>query len=84
MNTPSAPATRPEFDPKAAPSPELVLAARLASGLTQTQAAQLVHYGCYQRWMECERGRSKLDVARWELFLAKTGLHPSLGVVRAG
>lgn len=55
----------------AAPTPTQVKAARLAAGLTQTQAAALVHWGDQRRWGERERGESVMPPAEWELFLLK-------------
>lgn len=54
------------------PSPAEVLAAREAAGLTQAQAAELVHLGAQPRWAEYEAGARTIDLARWELFLIKT------------
>jgi hypothetical protein len=42
----------------------------------------MVHYGDHTRWSECERGRQKLDVARFELFLIKIGRHPQYKPVK--
>lgn len=55
------------------PTPEAVRAARAAAGLTQAAAAALVHLGEAMRWSEYERGVRTIDMARWELFLLKTG-----------
>lgn len=54
------------------PTPAQVLAAREAAGLTQAQAAELVHLGAQPRWAEYENGVRAIDLARWELFLVKT------------
>lgn len=53
------------------PAPEEILAARLAVGLTQTQAADLVHATC-RRWQEWEAGDYRLHPGLFELFLLKT------------
>lgn len=48
--------------------------ARLAAGLTQTEAAALVHAGLktWQNW-ETDGGEArKIPLAAWELFLIKT------------
>ena len=58
------------------PTREEVLAARLASGLTQIEAAAAVHLRSFSRWSEYERGERNMDSARYELFLIKTGQHP--------
>lgn len=60
------------------PAPEAVKHARLESGMSQKQAAELVHLSGYQRWAEYERGTHAMDLARWELFLLLTGQHPTL------
>lgn len=56
-----------------APTPAEVKGARLDAGLTQVQAARLVHWGDYRRWSERETGKSPMPPAEWELFLFKTG-----------
>ncbi|MGZ8317472.1 MAG: helix-turn-helix domain-containing protein [Telluria sp.] len=66
-----------KYDPSTAPSPEQMLAARTACGLTQEQAAQLVHRGGRNRWNEWEAGSRHMKADTWELFLLKTGLHPT-------
>lgn len=67
------------------PTPEQVLEARLAAGLTQKEAAHLVHLsigrdGIAHRWSEYERGARNICLARWELFLLLTRLHPTLHI----
>lgn len=66
----------------ASPVPEQILAARLAASLTQLEAARLVHLGARGsgRWSEYERGIRNIDLARWELFLLLTRLHPTLHI----
>lgn len=59
------------------PTPSEVKAAREAAGLTQPQAAELVHAGkkSWQNW-ESETGEArKIPLATWELFLIKTGAY---------
>lgn len=68
-----------DFVPGVKPTPEAVLAARMAAGLTQTQAAASVYLGHYRRWGEYETGLGQMDAARYELFLVKHGLHPGYG-----
>mgnify|MGYP002777980811 CR=1 FL=1 len=93
--TPARPAGRPvrpsRFPPAGSAAPptalprhdaEAVRAARVAAGLTQAQAAQLVHLGSRERWTEYEAGIRTIDPARWELFLLRAGQHPDLRVVR--
>ncbi len=58
------------------PSPAEVRAARSAAGLTQTQAAELVHakLRTWQHW-EADAGTEdarEIPLASWELFLLKT------------
>lgn len=55
------------------PTPVEVKAARLAAGLTQTQAAALV-YKTLSGWQRWEQGERDMDPALWELFLIKAGL----------
>jgi DNA (cytosine-5)-methyltransferase 1 len=57
------------------PSPEEIKAARLAAGLTQTEAAKLVHCTkrAWQMWeAEEEAPHRTMHPAMWELFLEKT------------
>lgn len=65
------------------PTPDTVLASRLAAGLTQAQAAALVHLGNVMRWSEYERGVRRIDTARWELWLLLVGQHPTLRLIEA-
>lgn len=58
------------------PTPADIAQARERAGLTQAQAAELVHLGAAKRWSEYERGVATIDAARWELFLIKCGQHP--------
>lgn len=58
------------------PTKEQVISARTASGLTQTEAAEMVYLSSFTRWSEYERGERNMDAARYELFLIKTGQHP--------
>jgi putative transcriptional regulator len=57
------------------PTPEEIRAARAAAGLTQLQAAALVHrtgVKSSDRWSEWENGRVPMPLAEWELFTLKT------------
>jgi len=56
-----------------APTGEQIEAARLAAGLTQQQAAELVHRKDSARWREWSSERHAIDPAVWELFLIKSG-----------
>lgn len=49
------------------PSAQAIQAARTASGLTQTQAAALVH-AKLRTWQQWEAGDRKMHAAFWELF----------------
>lgn len=58
------------------PTPEAILAARKDAGLSQAQAAAVVHRPSYRTWQDWERGRARMPTDAWELFLLKTGQHP--------
>ena len=58
------------------PKPAAIRAARLAAGLTQTQAGALCHRSL-RAWQDAEAGLRALDPAAWELFLLRTGQHPT-------
>jgi putative transcriptional regulator len=61
------------------PNPKGIKAARLAAGLTQQEAADLV--GLPQpRWSEYEAGKRRPRRAQWEMFLLLTGQHRDLEV----
>jgi DNA-binding transcriptional regulator YiaG len=53
-------------------SPEAVKAARHAAGMTQGEAAALVHLSRWQTWSEYENGKRPADPARLHLFLILT------------
>jgi hypothetical protein len=55
------------------PTKEQIKEARIKAGLSQSQAAESVHLGAYQRWQEYESGKVPIDMARWELFQLKHG-----------
>jgi len=57
--------------PAASPSPDRVRAAREAAGLSQTEAAVLIHSGL-RAWQEWEAGNRRMHPAFWELFKIKT------------
>lgn len=61
------------------PTPEEIKATRLAAGLTQVKAAEMV-YVVGRAWVYWEAtdsasGQRKMPLAVWELFLAKIGKH---------
>ena len=53
------------------PSKEEVLAARKHAGMTQTEAAKLIH-ATLSGWKKWESGDRKMHPAFWELFLIKS------------
>ena len=57
------------------PTPQAVLAARKAAGLTQEGAGQLLGSNNRQ-WRLYEAGDRAMSVSLWELFLLKTHQHP--------
>lgn len=52
--------------------PDQIKQARKAAGLTQAQAAALVHAGSYRTWQDWEAGRNPMPLMAWELFTLKT------------
>lgn len=52
------------------PTPDEIKQARKEAGLTQTQAAELVH-AKMRTWQDWEGGKAKINLAAWELFLIK-------------
>lgn len=58
-----------------APTASQISTAREQAGLSQQQAAELVHVDIrsWRRWELAERG---INMAAWELFLLRTGQHP--------
>ena len=56
------------------PTKHQIRAAREYSGLTQSEADEIVwrSKGVWKRW---ESGQYPIDMAAWELFLFKTGQH---------
>ena len=54
------------------PAPADVKSARISAGLTQKQAAELIHKKLLA-WQRYESGDRAMDAAYWELFLIKTG-----------
>lgn len=61
-------------NPAANPTPDEIRAARLAAGLTQREAAALVH-ATVSAWEEWEQGRRRMHPGLFELFLIKTGMN---------
>jgi len=56
--------------PARTPSPEEIRAAREAAGLTQTEAAGLVH-ASMRAWQQWEAGNRRMHPAIWELWRIK-------------
>lgn len=52
------------------PSPHDIRAIRSDAGLTQTQAAQLVH-STLRTWQDWEAGKAQMHPGLWELFRLK-------------
>lgn len=53
------------------PPPETIRSARLAAGLTQSQAARLVH-SSLRSWQQWEGGERRMHLAFWDLFVRRT------------
>lgn len=60
------------------PTPEQIKEARLMCGLTQKQAAEMIHASwiTWQRYESTGKHSCVMPLASWELFLIKTGLKP--------
>ncbi len=61
------------------PSAEQIAAARQAAGMTQAKSAHLVHVAV-GTWKQYEAGTRTPHAALWELYLLKSGQHPSLAI----
>ena len=68
--------TRSRRPQAASASPADIRAAREAAGLSQTAAGELCHRSL-RAWQDAESGARNLDAAAWELFLLRTGTHPT-------
>ena len=53
------------------PAPADIRAARESAGLTQTQAAALIH-GTMRAWQDWEAGARRMHPGLWELFRSKS------------
>ena len=60
------------------PTPQEILAARKAAGLTQTQAAGIVGVKL-RAWQYWEAGGRTMPTSAWELFLIKAGKSQNSG-----
>ena len=58
------------------PTPEAIRQSRVASGLTQAQAAILLRLAHGVRWAEYEAGTRNMPVISWMYWLHVTGLRP--------
>lgn len=56
--------------PSSNPAPAEIVAARHAAGLTQTEAAKLIH-GTMRAWQDWEGGQRRMHPGLWELFRIK-------------
>ena len=54
------------------PSPDEIRAARIKAGLTQREAALLIH-GTLRAWEGWEQGERPMHAGLWELFRLKIG-----------
>lgn len=61
------------------PTAEQVSATRQAAGLTQAKSANLIHVAI-RTWKQYEAGDRTPHVALWELYLLKSGQHPTLAI----
>jgi DNA-binding XRE family transcriptional regulator len=61
------------------PTAEQVAATRQAAGITQAKSANLVHVAI-GTWKQYEAGDRTPHVAVWELYLLKSGQHPTLAI----
>lgn len=52
------------------PTPEEIRETRLSAGLTQTQAARLIH-STLRTWQDHEAGKARMHPASWSLFRLK-------------
>ena len=53
------------------PTPDMLRKARARAGLTQLQAAELVHRKM-RTWQDWEAGITPIPLGLWELFLLRT------------
>lgn len=59
------------------PDPGEIIKARAHAGLTQEQAAQILH-STKRTWYQWEAGLRRMHPAFWELFLIKTTKAPRI------
>lgn len=65
---------------------ETIRAAREAAGLSAREAASLVEVTTvtWQRWEGKTHRTTEIPFAHWELFLLKTGKHPTHLIIERG
>lgn len=68
---PNHPNRSSQANPARNPTPEEIRARRVALGLSQSQAADLIH-ATDRTWEGWEQGRRRMHPGLWELFLLKT------------
>ncbi len=73
----------PSPNKHSSPSPAAVRDARIAAGLTQTEAAQTVQ-ASLRGWQQWEAGDRSMAPGLFELFMLKTRQWPLEGGHRAG
>ena len=64
------------------PKPEKIVAARVAAGITQGEAATLCGLGARTRWTEYENGTRTPKAATWVMFLLLTDQHEDFRLAR--
>ena len=62
---------RSQSGPASTPTPAAIKNIRVALGLTQTDAANLIYTTC-RNWQKWEQGENRMHPAFFELFLLKT------------
>jgi putative transcriptional regulator len=65
------------------PPPEAIRAARVAAGLTQRAAADIIH-ASVRGWEDWEAGRRRMHAAFFELFIIKTSKHHPWRAIKEG
>jgi DNA-binding transcriptional regulator YiaG len=61
------------IDSISTPTPAQIRMVREQAGLTQTEAARMVHAGL-RAWQHWEMGDRTISLATWELFTLKVGI----------
>jgi DNA-binding transcriptional regulator YiaG len=64
-------------------TPADIKAARIASGMTQTDAGASVG-GTLRTWQDWESGKRAMPSAAWDLFLLVTDQHPTHRMIERG